>query len=121
MEYNMHHDQTIVHSKRPQVTHGASLVGHPMRLIVKELISNTLKHAFPNARRCEISVERVQGEDGNITLAVSDDGIGTADAVDFEKPATLGIQLVNLLSQQLKAKVDIRRSNPMRFELRFAP
>jgi two-component sensor histidine kinase len=40
--------------------------------------------------------------------------------VDVDQSATLGLQLVNLLSQQLNADLHVRRSNPTRFELRFA-
>jgi PAS domain S-box-containing protein len=92
----------------------------PCGLVVNELISNALKHAFPGAQRGEITVELGNGGDGKIILSVSDNGIGISDAVDVDQSATLGLQLVNLLSQQLNADLHVRRSNPTRFELRFA-
>jgi PAS domain S-box-containing protein len=92
----------------------------PCGLVVNELISNALKHAFPGAQGGEITVELANGGDGKIILSVSDNGIGISAAVDVDQSATLGLQLVNLLSQQLNANLHVRRSNPTRFELRFA-
>jgi PAS domain S-box-containing protein len=76
----------------------------PCALIINELISNSLKHAFPDGRRGEISV-RVSSEGGRITLEVADTGVGMPAGLDFRSTETLGLQLVNLLSKQLGASI----------------
>jgi PAS domain S-box-containing protein len=90
----------------------------PCGLVVNELISNALKHAFPEGRpgRIMVSMHRA---DQQVVLSVSDDGIGLPDALDVEDTVTLGLHLVWLLADQLKATVKFQRSSPTCFELRF--
>jgi len=89
----------------------------PCGLILNELISNALKHAFPGERPGNIRVELRQAPDDQIHLIVSDDGIGMPRT---ETPSTtLGLELVNLLAEQLSGTLTIHRANPTRFELRF--
>jgi PAS domain S-box-containing protein len=91
----------------------------PCGLIINELISNALKHAFPGGRSGTIHVELAhQGED-SVRLSVSDDGVGIAPDVDLKKTDTLGLQLVHLLADQLGATLRIKRADPTRFELCF--
>jgi two-component sensor histidine kinase len=91
----------------------------PCGLVVNELISNAFKHAFPDGRPGHvIAVLRKEPED-QVVLSVSDDGIGIPDGVDIAQTATLGLQLVGLLADQLGADVTIQRVNPTRFELRL--
>jgi len=90
----------------------------PCGLIVNELISNALKHAFP-AGKGNIDIELLQDGDGVVTLSVTDDGVGLADDPNQVRPRTLGLQLVSLLSDQLKGDLSIQRSNPTRFSLQF--
>jgi PAS domain S-box-containing protein len=93
----------------------------PCGLIVNELISNALKHAFPGDRRGEIRVGLFSEPDGaTVVLSVADDGVGIPDDVDLGKTSTLGLQLVTLLSDQLGGKIAMRRSNPTEFVLSFA-
>jgi len=91
----------------------------PCGLIVNELISNALKHAFPDGRKGCVGIEFVHEADGYATLSVSDDGVGIAEEMDFANAETLGIQLVYLLAGQLGGRVSIQRSMPTRFLLRF--
>jgi len=76
----------------------------PCALIINELISNSLKHAFPDGRRGDISV-RVSREGDWITLEVADTGIGMPAGMDFRSAETLGLQLVNLLARQLNGRI----------------
>jgi PAS domain S-box-containing protein len=76
----------------------------PCALIINELVSNSLKHAFPDGRSGEISV-RVGREEGRTTLEVADTGIGMPEGLDYGNTETLGLQLVNLLTKQLKGTV----------------
>lgn len=91
----------------------------PCGLVVNELISNALKHAFPAKRRGEIRVEMATDQDGQVSLSVVDDGGGIAPDLDIERTSTLGLQLVTLLTDQLGGKLEINRVNPTRFALTF--
>jgi two-component sensor histidine kinase len=72
-------------------------------LIVNELVTNALKHAFPDDRAGTISVTLSQSAAG-ITLVVQDDGIGCMEAME-ERSGALGSRLVRLLVQQLGGEV----------------
>jgi PAS domain S-box-containing protein len=77
----------------------------PCGLLFNELVTNTLKHAFPGARSgaIDIKLERVVETSGEaqIVLSVGDDGVGLPDgAFDWRQATTLGLQLVQALAQQ---------------------
>ena len=91
----------------------------PCGLVINELISNALKHAFPDNRHGEIRIRLARDSDTHAMLSVSDDGIGIPEALDLSRSATLGLQLVNLLTDQLGGTIDINRANPTTFALRF--
>jgi PAS domain S-box-containing protein len=91
----------------------------PCGLVVNELVSNALKHAFPDERRGRIEIDLITEPNDIIVLSVSDDGIGIPDDLDLARTGTLGLQLVTSLATQLGAKIAIHRSKPTRFELRF--
>jgi PAS domain S-box-containing protein len=90
----------------------------PCGLIVNELISNALKHAFPDDRSGRIDVD-LTTEPSGVMLTVCDDGVGIDDTLDLVNATTLGLQLVTLLADQLGATMDVHRSAPTRFCLRF--
>jgi PAS domain S-box-containing protein len=91
----------------------------PCGLIVNELISNALKHAFPGTLTGEIRVD-LESENGDqVLLAVSDDGAGIPVNLDLAQATTLGLQLVTMLVDQLGGELTVQRSNPTRFALRF--
>jgi len=91
----------------------------PCGLIVNELISNALKHAFPEGRVGTIHISFMQDNDNHATLSVEDDGIGIPDDFSFERSDTLGVQLVYLLAGQLAGTVSFTRSEPTGFVVRF--
>jgi two-component sensor histidine kinase len=88
----------------------------PCGLIVNELITNILKHAFPHGDG-EIDVELALNNN-IVTVVIADDGVGIPDHVEWGKTGTLGLQLVQLLAEQLGGNITMQRS-PTRFELRF--
>jgi PAS domain S-box-containing protein len=94
-------------------------VAIPCGLLVNELISNALKHAFPANRHGEIRIDLSIASGGQVLLSVEDDGVGIPDDLDLDNTATLGLQLVTLLTDQLGGEMVIRRSNPTRFALRL--
>jgi two-component sensor histidine kinase len=91
----------------------------PCGLVVNELISNALKHAFQNRDRGEIQVTLAYEGSSQVRLLVSDNGNGVPDHVDMIRTSTLGLQLVTLLAEQLGGRVEMQRSNPTQFTLRF--
>jgi len=91
----------------------------PCGLIVSELVSNSIKHAFPVARRGEVSVELEQTAADEILLRVSDNGIGLPDDLQIDQVSSVGLTLVNALTQQLRGTRNIRSDHGTRVEIRF--
>lgn len=75
-------------------------------LIVSELFSNALKHAFPDGRAGRISI-RHSSDGNNCTLQVSDTGVGIASELDLTQPKSMGLRLVNMLAKQLGGSVKV--------------
>ncbi len=92
----------------------------PCGLILNELISNALKHAFPNDGPGDIYVELQQDQHGQVTLQVRDNGLGFPDQVDFQNTNSLGLQLVNTLVQQLDGAIELHRNGGTEFIITFA-
>ena len=90
----------------------------PCGLITNELVSNALKYAFANDRKGQLSVTLRQRED-LLVLCVEDDGPGLGAAIDMEAPTTLGLSLVQLLSQQLGGTLEISPRPSNRFTITF--
>ncbi len=91
----------------------------PCGLLINELITNALKHAFTDRSEGTISVSLSAKDNKEIQLLISDDGNGIADHLDLDEVETLGLRLVNLLSQQLNGALHIQRQHPTQFILRF--
>ena len=83
----------------------------PCGLILNELITNALKHAFPQERRGTVRVLLDQTAAGLVKLVVTDDGVGLPAELDIRQSDTLGMQLVCTLGEQLAAKLDVRRTS----------
>ncbi|MCP4687212.1 MAG: PAS domain S-box protein [Desulfobacterales bacterium] len=99
----------------------------PCGLIVNELVSNALKHAFPPGRRssgkqpCKIRVGLRMDDDGRCMLTVSDNGVGLPAGFQIERvgDASLGLRLVNLLSRQLEGDLRVDGEGGAAFCLTF--
>ena len=101
----------------------------PCGLILNELVSNALKHAFPSDtsgtdtptrdQPCEIRVE-VKAVDGNqLSICVGDNGIGFPDGLDFRQSTSLGLQLVNTLVNQLGGALELDHNGGTQFRITF--
>lgn len=90
----------------------------PCGLIVNELITNVIKHAFPGDLEGAVQVQ-LRRHQNQVSLSVTDNGVGIPESLNIEKSDTLGMQLVALLSDQLGASLDIHHRNPTRFTLTF--
>jgi two-component sensor histidine kinase len=91
----------------------------PCGLIINELLSNSLKHAFPEGEKGEIRVTLNEMDDGKYELLVSDDGTGIKGGFDIAESETLGLQLVNSLVGQLRAEVDMNTIRGVEVRVRF--
>jgi PAS domain S-box-containing protein len=89
----------------------------PLGLILNELCTNALKYAFPGNRDGKIAITMKLQTSGHVLVQVSDTGIGIPDDLDIENTSSLGLQLVQLLSEQIAAKLTIQRKNPTSFTL----
>ncbi|MDR3579989.1 MAG: histidine kinase dimerization/phosphoacceptor domain -containing protein [Oryzomonas sp.] len=78
----------------------------PCGLIIHELVSNSLKHGFPDVRSGTITIDFDRDEAGLYTLVVGDNGIGLSNGLDRNMPGTLGLSLVNTLAKQLQGVVE---------------
>jgi len=90
----------------------------PCGLIINELISNSLKHAFPKGKTGTLSVSLKTSDEWN-ELVISDDGVGFPEEFDIENSKTLGLQLVNILVKQLDGKITLNRINGTQFKIIF--
>jgi two-component sensor histidine kinase len=91
----------------------------PCGLMVNELITNSLKHAYPSGQGGKIRVALCPDGAGQLTLTVSDDGIGLPDDVDFRNSPSLGLQLVNSLVMQLDGTIELDRRGGTTFRVAF--
>lgn len=91
----------------------------PCGLIVNELVSNALKHGFAGGRRGSIEVSITQHDEQGIEMTVRNDGHAIPEELDLEHTGSLGLQLVQLLTQQLHGELITQRGNPTGFTLRF--
>ncbi|MBN2206311.1 MAG: PAS domain S-box protein, partial [Candidatus Aminicenantes bacterium] len=73
----------------------------PCGLIINELVSNALKHAFPGSRGGEVAVSLAAGPGGTVRLTVCDDGVGLPPGLNARKTRSLGLQIVTGLVAQI--------------------
>lgn len=94
----------------------------PCGLLINELVSNALKHAFPaeGEREGEIRVGLVAEGDGRLALSISDNGTGLPWDLDLKNSESLGLRLVDMLAQQLGGTVELDRSAGTAFKITFA-
>jgi PAS domain S-box-containing protein len=81
----------------------------PAGLIINELITNSMKHAFPGEKHGMIML-KLNIQDNMVHLEIRDNGVGFAPGVDFRNSHSLGLQLVNTLVEQIEGTVDFKSS-----------
>jgi two-component sensor histidine kinase len=91
----------------------------PCGLAVNEILSNAYKHAFTRRKKGVIRISVLQ-ENGRITIAVHDDGIGLPADFDINRTKTLGIQLIRTLVQhQLKGSLTVKSGKGTEIRMEF--
>lgn len=89
-------------------------------LIINELVSNSLKHAFPESRSGEVKVSLRSTDKDKIELVVGDDGVGMPQHPDFRDVETLGMHLVILMAEdQLRGTIELDRTGGTEFRVTF--
>ncbi|MEP7362244.1 MAG: histidine kinase dimerization/phosphoacceptor domain -containing protein [Acidobacteriota bacterium] len=91
----------------------------PMGLILNELLSNSLKHAFPNGREGKVSVTLSRTGSGTLALLVMDNGVGLPASANLWNARSLGLRLVRILSEQIGAELLISSGIGTRTEVKF--
>nr|WP_314858145.1 PAS domain S-box protein [uncultured Undibacterium sp.] len=92
----------------------------PCGLIVNELISNSLKHAFPDGRSGVVKVSLIpQPETKSVNIIVSDEGVGLPSDFDKRRELSLGLQLVDDLVTQIGGTLSIETGAGSKFSVRF--
>jgi PAS domain S-box-containing protein len=92
----------------------------PCGLILNELISNALKHAFPGEGPGELQIIIRETENAEIEIVVRDNGLGLSDNVDIHKPKTVGLHLINgLVKNQLDGQMEVSRGAGTEFRIKF--
>ena len=91
----------------------------PCGLIINELVTNSLKYAFPGNIKGKIAIDFHLNKD-QYSLIVYDNGVGISADTVLENPKTLGLQLVNALIQQLHGTLELKRKNGTAFNICFS-
>ncbi len=94
-------------------------VAAPCGLIINELVSNALKHAFPKGQGGVIRIGLHKEAEHLFRLTVCDTGIGFPADLDFTNTNSLGLQLVNTLVNQLDGSIELKRQPGTEFKIIF--
>ncbi|NEO33883.1 MAG: hypothetical protein F6K36_26405 [Symploca sp. SIO3C6] len=88
-------------------------------LLINELISNSLKHAFPGQTSGEISINFSTNSESKLSLIFKDNGVGLPAELDIQQINSLGLRLVRALTRQLKGKLQMHSNNGVLFQIEF--
>jgi len=91
----------------------------PCSIILNELVSNALRHAYPNGQTGEITIALAESLDGRVTLTVSDKGVGLPVGWDLSELQTMGVPIVDLLAKQLGGSLRWRSERGTEFTVEF--
>ena len=90
----------------------------PCGLIINELVTNSIKFAFPGVKTGKIYI-KLHYKDGSLILIIGDNGIGLPEGMDFESSEKLGLQLVKTLTDQLEGTIQYNGENGAEFKIEF--
>src|SRR5664280_2636233 len=96
----------------------------PLGLILNELLTNSMKYAFPQSdiskfegtKMGNIDIDLYKTKNGYV-LSVDDDGIGFPENINLENTDSLGLQLINSLTNQINGKIQLKRDNGTSFKI----
>ncbi|MDI6643836.1 MAG: histidine kinase dimerization/phosphoacceptor domain -containing protein [Methanobacteriaceae archaeon] len=90
----------------------------PLGLIITELVSNSIKHAFPDKEKGEITI-KITRINNKFLLEVSDNGVGISEDLILEKSDSLGLKLVNTLVEQIDGNMELDVTKGTNFKINF--
>ncbi|HKJ66006.1 MAG TPA: histidine kinase dimerization/phosphoacceptor domain -containing protein, partial [Desulfopila sp.] len=93
----------------------------PIGLVVNEIITNAIKHAFPKSRRGTISVTAKRTDNSHLHLIIADDGIGLPEDIDILATSSFGTGIIisGLVKMQLKGEITVERGMGTTYHIRF--
>jgi PAS domain S-box-containing protein len=92
----------------------------PCGLILNEMISNSLKHAFPQGEKGHIKISLTQQNSNSVQLFYSDDGVGISSHIDIDKADTLGLKLIHILTEQINGTLELKQNKGTTFVIKIA-
>jgi PAS domain S-box-containing protein len=116
--YQVRADRVKLETEISDVRMGVDLAV-PCGLILNELISNSLKYAFPGSREGSIVIRAEGMQDGSALLTIADDGVGLPPDIGFWSTKTLGLRLVRSLVRQLDGEIDVVGPPGAEYRIRF--
>ncbi len=91
----------------------------PLGLILNELVSNVLKHAFPNGRSGTLTIQLHAQDQETLCLAVLDNGVGLPADLQWEKAQSLGLKMVRTLTRQIRGLLHVRCDGETEIAIHF--
>ncbi len=92
----------------------------PCGLLINELITNSLKYAFPEERKGELKISLRSINEDELELIVSDDGIGMPEDLDFRTTESFGMDLIRMMAEdQLDGQIELDRTAGTKFNIRI--
>jgi PAS domain S-box-containing protein len=118
--YNVNHKKVALKMEMESISLGIDQAT-PCALVINELLSNTLEHAFPEdyTGRGELRIS-ASLHDTEVSIVVSDNGVGTPEGIDLESSETFGLRLIKMLiTRQLYGEIELERDGGTRFTIKF--
>lgn len=91
----------------------------PVALIVNEIVSNSLKHAFPDGRGGEVFIKMESDKKGKCRLTLGDNGVGFPNGFDIHKTETLGMKLMHDLASQIHGTIELDKKEGATYKITF--
>jgi len=91
----------------------------PFGMLVNEIITNILKHAFPGKKKGEFSIKLYREKNKKIWLLVNDNGVGIPKEVNIDNPSTMGLQLIRDLTNQIGGEIQIKSNGGTKITVIF--
>jgi two-component sensor histidine kinase len=91
----------------------------PTGLIVNELVTNSMKHAFPDMKEGKVTISLLSNRDSMFELTVKDNGVGLPEGINLENSQSFGLNLVKMFSEQLNGEAMLLRDNGTVATIRF--
>ncbi|MEA2095964.1 MAG: sensor histidine kinase, partial [Candidatus Cloacimonadota bacterium] len=91
----------------------------PCGLLINEIVSNAIKHGFPDHKKGEVVINMKNVKDDLYMLKISNNGVSMPPKIDYDNPKSAGMELIRVLIIQLSADVEITKENGVLYKLKF--